>query len=68
MIILSLTVHCPLSEQTMGFHDNILIFLVCTRVIHEHGVNAMFTAPTALRVIKRVDPEVKYGCHYSTKS
>jgi propionyl-CoA synthetase len=38
------------------------------RVIHEHGVNAMFTAPTALRVIKRVDPEVKYGFQYSTKS
>lgn len=53
---------------TVGFHDNILIFLVCTRVIHEHGVNAMLTAPTALRVIKRVDPEVKYGFQYSTKS
>ncbi|XP_021942773.1 acyl-CoA synthetase short-chain family member 3, mitochondrial isoform X2 [Zootermopsis nevadensis] len=38
------------------------------RVIHEHGVNAMFTAPTALRVIKRVDPEVKFGSQYSNKS
>ncbi|XP_069698687.1 acyl-CoA synthetase short-chain family member 3, mitochondrial isoform X3 [Periplaneta americana] len=38
------------------------------RVIHEHGVNAMFTAPTALRVIKREDPEVKFGSQYSTKS
>lgn len=27
------------------------------RVISEHGVKALFTAPTALRAIKRVDPE-----------
>jgi propionyl-CoA synthetase len=27
------------------------------RVIAEHGVKAMFTAPTALRAIKRVDPD-----------
>jgi propionyl-CoA synthetase len=52
----------------MGSHGNILIFLVCIRVIHEHGVNAMFTAPTALRVLKREDPEVKYGSQYSTRS
>ncbi|XP_023709267.1 acyl-CoA synthetase short-chain family member 3, mitochondrial isoform X3 [Cryptotermes secundus] len=38
------------------------------RVIHEHGVNGMLTAPTALRVIKRADPEVKFGTKYSTKS
>ncbi|XP_066998771.2 acyl-CoA synthetase short-chain family member 3, mitochondrial [Anabrus simplex] len=38
------------------------------RVIQEHQVNALFTAPTALRVIRRVDPEVKVGRKYSTKS
>ena len=27
------------------------------RVVSEHGVNALFTAPTALRAIKRDDPE-----------
>ena len=27
------------------------------RVVEEHGVNALFTAPTALRAIKREDPE-----------
>jgi propionyl-CoA synthetase len=52
----------------MASNNNIMIFLVCIRVIQEHGVNAMFTAPTALRVIKRVDPEVKFGSKYSTKS
>ncbi len=29
------------------------------RVIHEHGVKTMFTAPTAFRAIKREDPEGK---------
>ncbi|CAB0020974.1 unnamed protein product, partial [Nesidiocoris tenuis] len=29
------------------------------RIIQEHKVNAMFTAPTALRVIKRADPHLK---------
>ncbi len=29
------------------------------RIIHEHGVKAMFTAPTAFRAIKREDPEGK---------
>jgi len=29
------------------------------RVISEHGVAALFTAPTALRAIKRADPEAK---------
>jgi acyl-coenzyme A synthetase/AMP-(fatty) acid ligase len=55
-------------KQQMVSDDNVLTFLVCARVIHEHGVNAMFTAPTALRVIKRADPEVKFGSRYSTKS
>jgi propionyl-CoA synthetase len=27
------------------------------RVIAEHGVNALFTAPTALRAIKKIDPD-----------
>jgi type IV secretory pathway TrbD component len=56
------------SEAGNGILCTILIFLICTRVIHEHGVNGMFTAPTALRVIKRVDPEVKFGTQYSTAS
>ncbi|WP_370950439.1 propionyl-CoA synthetase [Amycolatopsis sp. cg5] len=29
------------------------------RVIADHGVKALFTAPTALRAIKKVDPEAK---------
>ncbi len=29
------------------------------RVIAEHGVQALFTAPTALRAIKKVDPDAK---------
>ncbi|XP_071443357.1 LOW QUALITY PROTEIN: acyl-CoA synthetase short-chain family member 3, mitochondrial [Hetaerina americana] len=38
------------------------------RVIEEHGVNALLTAPTALRVIKRVDPNAVHGKKYCTKS
>ncbi|KAK7873513.1 hypothetical protein R5R35_008775 [Gryllus longicercus] len=38
------------------------------RVIQEHQVTAIFTAPTALRVIRKVDPEVRFGRKYSTKS
>ncbi|XP_075228259.1 acyl-CoA synthetase short-chain family member 3, mitochondrial isoform X2 [Lycorma delicatula] len=38
------------------------------RVIQEHQVNAILTAPTALRVIRREDPEIKKGRKYSTKS
>ncbi|PLY15744.1 MAG: propionyl-CoA synthetase [Sedimenticola sp.] len=30
------------------------------RVISEHGVSVMFTAPTAFRAIKREDPEAEY--------
>jgi propionyl-CoA synthetase len=29
------------------------------RVIEQHGVNALFTAPTAMRAIKREDPDAK---------
>ncbi len=35
------------------------------RVISEHGVNVMFTAPTALRAIKRDDPEGEYIKNYN---
>ncbi|KAG8223344.1 hypothetical protein J437_LFUL001222 [Ladona fulva] len=38
------------------------------RVIQQHRVNAILTAPTALRVIKRVDPNAVYGKQYSTDS
>jgi len=38
------------------------------RVIQEHKVNAIFTAPTALRVIRRVDPLLTIGKNYSTHS
>ena len=31
------------------------------RVVEEHGVNALFTAPTAFRVIKKEDPEGKFA-------
>ncbi|XP_050533330.1 acyl-CoA synthetase short-chain family member 3, mitochondrial [Daktulosphaira vitifoliae] len=38
------------------------------RVIQDHKVNGLFTAPTALRVIKREDPNLEYGSKYDTKS
>nr|CAD7598120.1 unnamed protein product [Timema genevievae] len=38
------------------------------RLIHEHKVNGLLTAPTALRVIKREDPEIMKGRKYSTKT
>lgn len=38
------------------------------RVIRDHGVSGMFTAPTALRAIKREDPEVAEGRKYDTGS
>lgn len=38
------------------------------RVIQDHKVNGLFTAPTALRVIKREDPRLDYGSKYDTKS
>ena len=34
------------------------------RVIAEHGVDAMFTAPTAFRAIKREDPDGKFIAKY----
>ncbi|XP_029046528.1 acyl-CoA synthetase short-chain family member 3, mitochondrial [Osmia bicornis bicornis] len=38
------------------------------RVIEQHSVNALFCVPTALRVIRRADPDVLLGGKYSTKS
>ncbi|MFD3401868.1 propionyl-CoA synthetase [Kribbella sp. NPDC058693] len=35
------------------------------RVISEHGVKALFTAPTAIRAIKKVDPEATELAKYS---
>ncbi|MGI8751860.1 MAG: propionyl-CoA synthetase [Acidimicrobiales bacterium] len=34
------------------------------RVISEHGAKSLFTAPTALRAIKKVDPEAKERAKY----
>jgi len=34
------------------------------RVISQHGVNALFTAPTAIRAIKRDDPALKQAKRY----
>jgi propionyl-CoA synthetase len=38
------------------------------RVISEHGVNVLFTAPTAFRAIKRDDPEATYMAPYDLSS
>ncbi|KAG4065188.1 hypothetical protein HA402_007585 [Bradysia odoriphaga] len=38
------------------------------RIIEQHKVSALFSVPTAFRVIRRVDPEIKFGRKYSTKS
>ena len=38
------------------------------RVIAEHGVNALFTAPTALRAVKREDPDAKLIRDYDLSS
>jgi propionyl-CoA synthetase len=38
------------------------------RVIAEHGVSALFTAPTAFRAIKKEDPEGKLIAKYDLKS
>ena len=34
------------------------------RVISQHGVNALFTAPTAIRAIKREDPALEQAARY----
>ncbi len=38
------------------------------RVIEEHRVKAMFTAPTALRAIRREDPSLEYLAKHDTSS
>jgi propionyl-CoA synthetase len=38
------------------------------RVAADHRVNILFTAPTALRAIKREDPEGKWTSHYDLSS
>jgi acyl-coenzyme A synthetase/AMP-(fatty) acid ligase len=38
------------------------------RVIDEYGVNVLFTAPTAIRAIKKEDPEGLFKNRYDTKS
>ena len=38
------------------------------RVISEHGVNVLFTAPTAIRAIKRDDPDVEHLARYDISS
>lgn len=38
------------------------------RVISEHKVNAMFTAPTAIRAIKKEDPEAEFVKKYDLSS
>jgi propionyl-CoA synthetase len=38
------------------------------RVVAEHGVTALFTAPTALRAIKRVDPDATKLSEYDVTS
>ncbi|XP_033213389.1 acyl-CoA synthetase short-chain family member 3, mitochondrial [Belonocnema kinseyi] len=38
------------------------------RIIDQHKVNALFTVPTAFRIIRRADPEILFGRRYSTKS
>ena len=37
------------------------------RVIAEHGVDVMFTAPTAFRAIKRADPQAEHLARYDLK-
>lgn len=38
------------------------------RVIQDHGVQGFSTAPTALRAIRREDPELELGRKYDTSS
>ena len=38
------------------------------RVIQDHGIHGLSTAPTALRAIRREDPELEYGRKYDTSS
>jgi propionyl-CoA synthetase len=38
------------------------------RIVQEHRVNVMFTAPTAIRAIHRIDPELEQLTRYDTSS
>lgn len=38
------------------------------RIIDQHRVTQIFSVPTAFRVIRRVDPEIKLGSRYSLSS
>lgn len=38
------------------------------RIIHQHHVSAIFSVPTAFRVIRRVDPEIQFGRKYNLSS
>lgn len=38
------------------------------RVIDQHNVNALFCVPTALRIIRRADPDLLLSQKYSMKS
>nr|CAH0100879.1 unnamed protein product [Daphnia galeata] len=38
------------------------------RVIQDHGIQGFSTAPTALRAIRREDPELEFGRKYNTSS
>lgn len=43
-------------------------FYVSFRIIEQHRVNALFTIPTAFRVLKRADPAAKFARRYCGKS
>jgi propionyl-CoA synthetase len=38
------------------------------RVVQEHGVKSLFTAPTAFRAIKKEDPDARYAGRYDLSS
>lgn len=38
------------------------------RIIEQHKVSALFSVPTSFRVLRRTDPEIKYGRKYSLNS
>jgi propionyl-CoA synthetase len=38
------------------------------RIIDQHQVSAIFSVPTAFRVIRKVDPHARYGSKYSMSS
>jgi len=38
------------------------------RLIDQHKVSAIFSVPTAFRVIRKVDPHIRYGRKYSLNS